>query len=94
MRKIVSILCLSLLLLQAIPVLHFFAEKKAVFYAYVDEEKPEQKSKVGKDELNKYLVTATQLFSEEKTRLPFSPFVQKHHSSPLLEFLTPPPDAC
>jgi hypothetical protein len=94
MRKIVSILCLSLMLLQAIPVLHFFFEKKAVFYAYVDEEKPEQKSKVGKDDCQHYIVLTTQPFPEEKARHAFSPFVQKRHSSPLLEFLTPPPDAC
>lgn len=94
MRKIISILCLSLMLLQAIPVLHFFAAKKAVFYAYVDEEKPEQKSKIGKEDLNQeFTIIAAPFFAEEDIRL-FSPFVQKRHCSPFLEFLTPPPDAC
>ena len=94
MRKIVSILCLCLMLLQAIPVLHFFAEKKAVFYTYVDEEKPEQKSKAGKEELQKYVLTAAQVFAEEETAPSVCFFLQKPLSSPLLEFLTPPPDAC
>jgi hypothetical protein len=94
MRKIISILCLFLMLLQAIPVLHFFAAKKAVFYAYVDEEKPEQKSPVGKDDFNKEYVLTTPAFFEEESSRSFSPFVQKHPCSPLLEFTTPPPDAC
>lgn len=94
MRKIVSILCLLLMLLQAIPVLHFFAERKAIFYSYVDEEKPEQKSKVGKDDFNQeFTLTFSSFFEEENVRL-FSCFVQKSLSFPFLEFLTPPPDAC
>ena len=55
MRRLVSILFLSLMLLQAIPVLHFFAEKKEVFYSYVDEEEPEHKSKVEKKVSKEYL---------------------------------------
>jgi hypothetical protein len=94
MRKIVSILCLFLMLLQAIPVLHFFAERKAIFYSYVDEEKPEQKSKVGKEDFNQQSTVASHSFAEEESARLFWPFVQKHHSSPFLEFLTPPPDAC
>lgn len=94
MRKIVSILCLFLMLLQAIPVLHFFAEKKAVFYTYVDEEKPEQKFKFGKEDFDQDVNTTVHPFLEDEAILLFSPFIQKHHASPLLEFLTPPPDAC
>lgn len=82
------------MLLQAIPVLHFFAEKKAVFYAYVDEEKPEQKSKVEKEDLQQFTIASAHSFFEDDALLLFSPFIQKHHSSPFLEFLTPPPDAC
>ena len=95
MRKIVSILFLFLMLLQAIPVLHFFAEKKAVFYTYVDEEKPEQKSKFGKEGFNQEYTLLAQIFTEAPENVSlFSPFVQKRHSSPLLESLTRPPDAC
>jgi hypothetical protein len=82
------------MLLQAIPVLHFFAEKKAVFYAYVDEEKPEQKFKFGKEDFDQDVTATVHPFLEDETIRLFSLFIQKHHSSPLLEFLTPPPDAC
>jgi hypothetical protein len=82
------------MLLQAIPVLHFFSAKKAVFYSYIDEEKPEQKSKVEKEEYQKNGVMAPHSFTEKESARSFSPFVQKHHVSPLLEFLTPPPDVC
>lgn len=94
MRRLASILFLFLLLLQAIPVLHFFAEKKAVFYAYVDEEKPEQKSKAEKETFHAQTVVFLYLFPENEPLRLFSPFVQKQHSSPFLESLTPPPDAC
>ena len=94
MRKLASILFLFLLLLQAIPVLHFFAEKKAVFYAYVDEEKPEQKSKVEKESFHPQTETFLNLVPEGELLRLFSPFVQKQHLSPFLESLTPPPDAC
>lgn len=82
------------MLLQAIPVLHFFSSQKAVFYSYVDEEKPEQKSKVGKEDFNREVAIITQSFPEDESTYLFLPFVQKQHLSPLLEFLTPPPDAC
>jgi hypothetical protein len=80
------------MLLQAIPVLHFFSAQPEVFYAYIDEEKPgdNKKMKEGKE-----YVSATQptfdFAEEEKTYRRFSvnPF-----SSPPLEYTTPPPDAC
>ncbi len=82
------------MLLQAIPVLHFFSSHKAIFYTYVDEEKPEQKSKVEKEDGKEYLTLTIKTFAEaESTRL-FFHFLEKQPSSPLLEFLTPPPDAC
>lgn len=81
------------MLLQAIPVLHFFTAKEAVFYTYVDEEKPEQKSKVGKDDFNQEFTVSSHSFTEEVSTRFFGPFIQNHHLSPLLEFLTPPPDA-
>jgi hypothetical protein len=82
------------MLLQAIPVLHFFSAKKAVFYTYVDEEKPEQKSKIGKEDIEQEFIVVSPFFPEDDNARLFSPFVQKRHSSPLLEFLTRPPDAC
>jgi hypothetical protein len=82
------------MLLQAIPVLHFFSSQKEVFYTYIDEEKPEQKLKAGKQDISKeYSLTAC-FFAEEENKSFFPLFVEKHHASPLLESLTPPPDAC
>ena len=94
MRKLASILFLFLLLLQAIPVLHFFAEKKAVFYAYVDEEKPEQKSKAEKEVYHSQTDLLLYPPPEKELSRLFSLFVHKHHLSPFLDSLTRPPDAC
>ena len=93
-RKLIAILFLSLLMLQAIPVLHFFSSQKAVFYSYVDEEKPDQKSKAEKEDYQKEACQVAYPFSDEEIRPLFLPFVEKQHSSPYLEALTPPPDAC
>ncbi|HYH13629.1 MAG TPA: hypothetical protein VD794_00320 [Flavisolibacter sp.] len=92
MRRIISILFLSLMLLQAIPVLHFFSSQKEVFYVYIDEEKLEEKkdSKVSK-ELFTLIVCSP---AEQLIKTYFSPGTDTYYSSPLLEFLTPPPDHC
>lgn len=91
MRRLVSILFLSLMLLQAIPVLHFFSSNKAIFYAYIDEEKPDDKiKKEGKE----YLTVSVAATFETKSKKEFFPFLVNHYSSPLLESLTRPPDAC
>lgn len=92
MRKIFSILFLSLMLLQAIPVLHFFFSQKEVFYTYIDEEKPDGKSiekKDGKEFLS--LSLPSPLTQTIKKQFPFH--VENQPASPLLECLTPPPDA-
>ncbi len=85
---------LFLMLLQAIPVLHFFSSHKAIFYAYVDEEKPEQKSKIEKTDQVCYLSVTENLFLEEESPSAFVLFAAAKPSSPLLEYTTPPPDAC
>lgn len=94
MRRLFSILFLALMLLQAIPVLHFFSSHKAVFYTYVDEEKPEQKSKIEKKDQADYLSVTENLFLEEKNPAVYVLFLAATPSSPLLEYATPPPDAC
>jgi hypothetical protein len=92
MRRIISILFLSLMLLQAIPVLHFFSSQKEVFYVYIDEEKLEEK-KDSKE--SKELVTLLISSPTEQTIKTFFPSgTDTYYSSPLLEFLTPPPDYC
>ena len=93
MRRIISILFLSLLLLQAIPVLHFFSSQKEVFYSYVDEEKPDSKVKEKKDGKEYLSLEALSSFVlHEKNQ--FARLVVKQYNSPHLDLLTPPPDAC
>jgi hypothetical protein len=93
-RRIFAIYFSLLLLLQAIPVLHFFSSHKAVFYSYVDEEEPGQKSKVEKKAVKECLsVTPALLLAEEKAPF-YLPLSETPPSSPFLEFLTPPPNAC
>lgn len=84
------------MMLQAIPVLHFFSSHKAVFYTYIDEEKPEHKVKLSKekDDLVKDYNQALFAFQEEENKFLFPLFIEKQHPSPFLEFSAPPPDAC
>jgi hypothetical protein len=94
MRKIISIILLSLMMLQAIPVLHFFAAKKAIFYAYIDEEKPEKGSAQEKDECKAFLDDANAYAEEQVRKTSFSIIQVNIYATPHLDFLTPPPDAC
>ena len=90
MRRIISILFLSLMLLQAIPVLHFFASQKEIFYVYIDEEKPEgaKEKKDGKEYLSLDLGT---VFIEPAKKV-YPLVITTRYSPPALGFLTPPPD--
>ena len=93
MRRLISILFLSLLLLQAIPVLHFFSSQKEIFYAYVDEEKPDDKVKeklIAKEYLGSEIFTPPLLTKQNH----FCFHLVKAYSSPHPERLTPPPNAC
>lgn len=83
------------MLLQAIPVLHFFSSQKAAFYTYIDEEKPEQKLKAGNEnqDLAKECNVALHALQEEESRSFFADFIERSYPSPLLEFVAPPPDA-
>lgn len=93
MRRVISMLFLSLMLLQAIPVLHFFSSQKEVFYVYIDEEKTEENAKEKKE--SKEYLSLTSSFSLPEINKPhFPPGTDKHYTFPLLEFLTPPPDRC
>ncbi|HUC79926.1 MAG TPA: hypothetical protein VMR70_03385 [Flavisolibacter sp.] len=91
MRRLISILFMSLLLLQAIPVLHFFSSQKEIFYVYIDEEKPDnsvKEKKYGKEYL---FLTPPSL--PEKSILTGFPFLQEDlYKSPLPEAITPPPN--
>ena len=95
MRKLISILFLSLLLLQAIPVLHFFSAKKAIFYSLIDEEKPVEKNIV-----EKKAIEEKEFLSFWQTALPkqtnsrvFAPFSVPPYTSPTLDAPALPPNA-
>ena len=93
MKKIVSILFLSLMLLQAIPVLHFFSAQKEIFYALIDEEKPQEKAAEKKE--CRQAASLLMVSPAEKTIKIFFPLLGcGSYNSPLLELQTPPPDAC
>jgi hypothetical protein len=93
MRRVIATILLSLMLLQAIPVLHFFSSQKEIFYTYVDEEKPEQKLKLEK-EVKEFLVFSAKSFVLDESIRKYGRFIEHRPSSPLLEYATPPPDAC
>lgn len=93
MRRIISILFLSLMLLQAIPVLHFFSSQEEIFYAYIDEEKPDEKSKE-KKESKEFLLPTSFSPTVQTIKTHFSPGIDSYYVTPILEFLTPPPDRC
>lgn len=92
MRSVVSIFLLSLLLLQAIPVLHFFWPQKEIFYVYIDEEKPGDTKAV--DEGKEFLSALPSSIGFSGKGKTYPPFFVNAPASPLLEYPTPPPDAC
>jgi hypothetical protein len=90
MKRPIAILFMLLLLLQAIPVLHFFSEHN--FYAYVDEDKPEETKLKKKD--GKECLTVALTFSSSETLLKLLPAnILLALPAPYLESFTPPPNA-
>lgn len=81
------------MLLQAIPVLHFFAEQKEIFYSYVDEEEP-HKSKVEKKAAKEFLSITLLTDGDTDTNRKYRHFKEDQPLSPSLDFLAPPPNAC
>ena len=79
------------MLLQAIPVLHFFSSQKEIFYTYIDEEKPDQKSKE-KKVCKEFISLAFFVLFEQTLHTQFSSTTVSYYAPPLLEFQTPPPD--
>ena len=85
------------MLLQAIPVLHFFTERPEIFYTSIDEEKPTEKSKETKEDkvedkalLSFYATSSIEIIADIR----FQNYASQLPSSPHLEMLTPPPDLC
>ena len=94
MRRIVSILFLSLMLLQAIPVLHFFSSQKEVFYTYIDEEKPDEKPAKEKKDGKEYISILVEAFTDQPSNTTYFSVAEDRYSSPTLSLTTPPPDIC
>lgn len=95
MRRLISIFFLSLLLLQAIPVLHFFSARKTVFYSLIDEEKPVEKTVVEKkaSEEKEFLALFETGPVVKTVQRCFAPFFVSPYTSPSLDCITPPPNA-
>lgn len=89
MKRAFAILFMFTLLLQAIPVLHFFSEGN--FYVYVDEDKPEE-TKLKKKEVKEY-ISATSVLSFTVSSLNGVPEISiLALPAPYLESFTPPPN--
>ena len=91
MRKIIAGIFLGLLMLQAIPVLHFFSSKGEVFYTSIDEEKPGENAKekmAGKE----YLSMEAEATAYTLINTSYYPAIDNKYASPSLALLTPPPD--
>jgi hypothetical protein len=92
MKKWIAILFVSLLCLQAVPVLHFFASEKSVFYAYVDEDKPDECKLKQKKESNDCLSGFPFLLEADPLIKQYSSLRALSLPAPYLESFTPPPD--
>jgi len=94
MRLIFYILFLSLVLVQAMPVLQLLSSQKEVCYLQIDEEESKVKSE-GKKEIKdffSYMLShpTTQRHTSHNVNL----VVNSHYRSPIVELLSPPPDHC
>ena len=91
MRRLLSIGFIIIMLIQAIPVLHFFSSDGSIFYAYVEEEKPGGLKEI-KDGKEYFSILQYPIVFFEIDKLN-AHFLVDFHTSPLLEYTTPPPDA-
>lgn len=85
------------MLLQAVPVLHFFTERPEIFYTAIDEERPTEKSKEIKEDkqddkafLSFYAAASNELIAATHLQN----YTAQLPSSPHLELLARPPDFC
>lgn len=97
MKKLISILFLFAMLLQAIPVLHFFMEKPEVFYTTIDEEKAPEKGKELKEKNDNdkaFLIAGTESFFEKEGSPSYIIYKPQIPATPNQEPLSPPPNIC
>lgn len=81
------------MLLQAIPVLHFFSSQKEIFYALIDEEKPGEKVSPEKKAAKEFLSCFDLLPAVTESTRCYVPFLGSAYASPLLDDPTRPPNA-
>ena len=79
-----------LLLLQAIPVLHFFSERN--FYVYVDEDKPEETKLKEKKDAKECVANFDAFASANASLKKVSENSSSSLPSPYLDSFTPPPN--
>ena len=81
------------MLVQVIPLLHYFSSQNKVIYVHIDEEKHDdnlKEKKEGKECLSLDLASSV----KQPIKSQFFLSIGQYYASPLLEFLTPPPDCC
>lgn len=94
MKRFISILFLFTLLLQAIPVFHFFTERSGIFYTSLDEDKPnETKVEKEKKEIKVYASIQSATSGSACTINYFVENKDGYLPSPYVESLIHPPDA-
>ena len=82
---------LSLICLQAIPVLQLFLSEQGLDYVHIEEEQIEEKSKQNK-ETKECLSLMYCSPDQELIKTLFAVRTDTRYAAPLLDFLTPPPD--
>ncbi len=78
------------MLLQAIPVLHFFSERN--FYVYIDEDKPEETKLKEKKDAKECITLFASFSSDDPSLKTFSENSSPSLPSPYLDSFTPPPN--
>jgi hypothetical protein len=93
-KKLIAILFVFVMLLQAIPVLHFFSSQKEVFYTYVDEDKPEETKVVkNKTEAKALSSLPTIITFVDRQPLKHAALLKQRLPSPYIAAHLQPPDA-
>ncbi|RYZ23009.1 MAG: hypothetical protein EOO16_06765 [Chitinophagaceae bacterium] len=91
MRKLISILLLFLLCLQAIPLVQFVVEEDLT-YSWVDEDKPEEGKVKGKKAIKEFCPAPALMATVSDPELHYAPVIARALPCPYLETFTPPPN--
>jgi hypothetical protein len=94
MRLIFYILFLSLILVQAMPVLQLFSSQREVFYLQIDEEESNVKSEGKKEIKDFFSYILPHPTTQRNTSHNVNLVVNHNYRSPIVELSSPPPDHC